>query len=390
MTSTPDKPDTDVAAGYTPEVVEKVRRLLLLLDALRSHPFLKERVALKGGSALNLFLWDVPRLSVDVDLNFIGSADREAMLADRPRMDQAVEAVCGRLGITVRRMPEDHAGGKWRLGYVAEGGRTGTLELDVNFLDRVRLWPALERDSRVVAGAQARNVLVLDAHELAAGKLAALLARDASRDLFDARKLLRDESLERGRLRLAFVVYGGMNRKDWRTVSKDDARVTVRDVQTQLVPVLRRDVAPARGHVDEWTLQLVEEVRDRLSVILPLEAHEHDFLDRLNDRGEIAPELLTDAPGMQETLRSHPGLLWKAQNVRRHRGLAQTGTGGTSTSHDVRAIGGPMASSPGRARGKPRGDHRRTGGREYPRPRTCPRTRSTARDRPWRQGWSPP
>jgi hypothetical protein len=44
-------------------MVEKVRRLLQLLGAMLSHPFLKERLALKGGTALNLFLWDVPRLS---------------------------------------------------------------------------------------------------------------------------------------------------------------------------------------------------------------------------------------------------------------------------------------------------------------------------------------
>ena len=49
---------------------------------------------------------------------------------------------------------------------------------------------------------------------LAAGKLAALCARRASRDLFDARELLRTD-LDPTKLRLAFVVYGRLNRKDW-------------------------------------------------------------------------------------------------------------------------------------------------------------------------------
>jgi len=52
-------------------------------------------VALKGGTALNLFLLDMPRLSVDIDLNYLG-ADRDTMLADLPRVQQAVVAVCGR------------------------------------------------------------------------------------------------------------------------------------------------------------------------------------------------------------------------------------------------------------------------------------------------------
>lgn len=314
---------------YPPEIVEKVRRLLQFLGALRSHPFLKERLALKGGTALNLFLWDVPRLSVDLDLNYVGAADRDAMMADRPRIEAAIEAVCSRQGIGVRRVPGDHAGGKWRLGYVGESGRTGTLEVDVNLLDRVRLWPLTMQDSRVVDGTQARQVLVLDLHELAAGKLAALLAREASRDLFDARRLLADEALDRDRLRLAFLVYGGMNRKDWRTVSLEDVRVSPQDIETRLLPVLRDDMAPARDQVVEWANRLVEEVRDRLSVVLPLASHEREFLDALNDRGEIRAELLTTDAVLHETLQGHPGLNWKALNVRRHRGLEVVGDEGT-------------------------------------------------------------
>ena len=72
--------------SFRPEILEKVARLLSLLEAIRKHPNLKERVALKGGTALNLFLFDVPRLSVDIDLNYIGSADRGAMLAERPEV----------------------------------------------------------------------------------------------------------------------------------------------------------------------------------------------------------------------------------------------------------------------------------------------------------------
>lgn len=314
-----------MTGGYPSEVVEKVRRLLQLLAALRSHPFLKERLTLKGGTALNLFLWDVPRLSVDLDLNYVGTADREAMMADRPRIEQAIEAVCSRQGIGVRRVPADHAGGKWRLNYAGDSGRTGTLEIDVNLLDRVRLWPVTERDSQFVDGAQARQILVLDPHELAAGKLAALLAREASRDLFDARRLLADETLDPVKLRLAFLVYGGMNRKEWRTVTVDDVTVSTRDIQEQLVPVLRGDVAPAREDIAGWGVRLVDEVRDRLSAVLPLAPGEREFLDALNDRGEILPELLSDDGAIQAVLRSHPGLRWKALNVRRHHGLEPEG-----------------------------------------------------------------
>jgi len=52
-------------------------------------------------------------------------------------------------------------------------------------------------------------VRLLDLHELAAGKLAALLSRNASRDVFDAVELLRREDLDRAKLRLASSSTGG-------------------------------------------------------------------------------------------------------------------------------------------------------------------------------------
>lgn len=81
------------ATGFRGEALEKVVRLLELLEGFRSHPFLKSRIGLKGGTALNLFVFDVPRLSVDIDLNYIGAVDRDAMLAERPKVEQAIEAV---------------------------------------------------------------------------------------------------------------------------------------------------------------------------------------------------------------------------------------------------------------------------------------------------------
>ena len=309
------------ATRFDRDTLERVIRLLELLEALRSHPFLKPRIALKGGTALNLFVFEVPRLSVDIDLNYVGTADVETMLSDRPKVEQAIEAVCGRLGIQVRRVPSDHAGGKWRLSYTGVSGRPGTLELDVNFMLRTPLWPHAAIDSRRVGSFNVTQVPVLDLHELAAGKLAALFSRTASRDVFDARELLHRGGFDRSRLRIGFVVYGGINRRDWRTVSVDDVRTDPRGVDRELLPVLRGDVAPAREHLAKWTDNLVGDCRELLSVVLPFDPNELEFLDRLNDRGEIAPQLLTGDADLQEIIRSHSGLRWKALNVRKLRGL---------------------------------------------------------------------
>jgi len=136
------------SAGFQTGPLEKVFRLLGLLQSMRSHPFLKLRIVLKGGTALNLFLFDAPRLSVDLDLNYIGAADRETMLREKPGIEQAVTAVCRRLDIRIMRVPDEHAGGKWRLSYDSVTGRTGTLELDLNYVLRTPLWPCNAIDSR--------------------------------------------------------------------------------------------------------------------------------------------------------------------------------------------------------------------------------------------------
>jgi predicted nucleotidyltransferase component of viral defense system len=72
-------------SGFQSEPLEKVLHLLELLEGLRSHPFLGHRLVLEGDTALNLFVLDLPRLSVDIDLNYCGRARPAAGAASSPR-----------------------------------------------------------------------------------------------------------------------------------------------------------------------------------------------------------------------------------------------------------------------------------------------------------------
>ena len=125
--------------GFRAEIMEKSVRLLALLDAICDHPLLEGKLALKGGTALNLFVFNVPRLSVDIDLNYVGGASRGAMLEERPRIEAAIQTVFRREDFAVRRMPEEHAGGKWSLRYADASGQSGRLDVDLNFMYRVPL-----------------------------------------------------------------------------------------------------------------------------------------------------------------------------------------------------------------------------------------------------------
>jgi predicted nucleotidyltransferase component of viral defense system len=305
--------------GFRPEVLEKVIHLLNLLEGFQNHPFLKGRLALKGGTALNLFLFDLPRLSVDIDINYIGAADREAMLEERPKVEQALRAVCSREGMNITHAPSDHAGGKWRLRYDSSLGGQGNLEVDLNFMFRMPLWPIEIRDSKQIGSYSAKKIPVLDLHELAAGKLAALLARHASRDLFDAHRLLTMSELNHEKLRLGFVIYGAMNRKDWRTVKTDDVAYDTAGLRNQLVPVVRSEFL-GNQKAEKWVERMVDECRHGLGAVLPMREAEIKFLDCILDHGQIKPELLTTDAEMIHRIEVHPMLRWKALNVRNHIG----------------------------------------------------------------------
>ena len=113
------------ATGFRVEILEKVAQLLGLLDGFNRHPYLKGRLALKGGTALNLFVFDVPRLSIDIDLNYVGQLDREAMLAERARGRARPQ---GRLrACRYRDRPRPwRARGRQMATSVRIGGRTGS------------------------------------------------------------------------------------------------------------------------------------------------------------------------------------------------------------------------------------------------------------------------
>ena len=303
--------------GFRVEFLEKVDRLVALLQALFRDPFLEHRLALKGGTALNLFHFDLPRLSVDIDLNYIGALDRETMLAERPQVEQRIQAIAGRQNLALVRAPASHAGCKWSFRYASSLGSGGTLEVDLNYLYRQPLWPVQRLDSHPLGSIFARGIPVLDIHELAGGKLAALFSRAAARDLFDAHYLLTISPTEKARLRTAFVLYGAMNRRDWRTLTLDDIEVDYRDARRHLFPLLVQQGITRRQEQNEMLDRMIVETRQALANLLPLNHNERDFLDQLHDAGAIRPDLLDLETAQWAMLTEHPALLWRAKQARR-------------------------------------------------------------------------
>ena len=305
--------------GFRQDVVEKVVRLMSLLNTINSHSFLKGKLALKGGTALNVFIFEFPRLSVDIDLNYIGAIDREEMLAEKPKIEQALQAVFSREDYNIKRVPTEHAGGKWRLGYQNAAGRPGNLEIDLNFMLRQPLLEVKNLDSYSLGDFTVQSFPVLDFHELMAGKLAALFSRRQARDLFDVYELLSLPDIDKKLLRMAFVVYGAMNRKDWRTISLDDVIFDSVELDRMLLPVLNKKISEKiASSLPAFGENLVDQCRKKLSIVFPFSESELEFLNAILDRGEIKPDLITEDSKLQNCISNHPMLKWKALNVRKH------------------------------------------------------------------------
>lgn len=304
--------------GYQPGTLEKALRILGLLQEIAEDPILSRRLALKGGTALNLFHLDLDRLSVDVDLNYVGALDRVAMESDRPAVDVAINRLLASQGYSVRHRPDAHAGGKWLFRYMSALGGSAVLELDVNYMARQPLFGVTRMASRPLGGVRASNVLVLDLHETVAGKIVALVDRRAARDLFDARRILSIKGLDWRWIKAAVLAMGTSGRRDWRTVSADAIDGDPREFRQKLAICLPRSCFVCTGEVDAWIKETVTLCRKKFAFLFDLSVNEQAFLDGVLERGEVDANLLDVGPEIRARIGTMPMLAWKSLHVRKH------------------------------------------------------------------------
>lgn len=306
--------------GYQAGTLEKVMRLLDLLQEIARDPVLSERLALKGGTALNVFHLRLDRLSVDIDLNYVGALDRAGMEADRPNVDAALHRLLSAQGYSVRRQPDEHAGGKWIGRYTSALGGGGTMEVDVNYMMRQPLFGAARMSSVPLGNVRTDGILVLDLHEIVAGKLVALMDRHAARDLFDARRILSIEGLDWAAIKAAFLAIGASGRRDWRTASLNTIKGDPRELRQKLSICLPRNHFVNRNDIDAWIAETVALCRERFAFLLELTRDEQAFLDGVLERGEINAGLLNAPPDVRARIAAMPMLAWKCLHVRNRAG----------------------------------------------------------------------
>lgn len=181
------------------------------LVAAAPHIFWDDTFALKGGTAINLFIRDMPRLSVDLDLVFVDQTPKREAAIEAMKMSlQEARSRLARAGFDVKAPTSDAAETKLLLG---RGGIN--VKVDVNHVFRGTVFPVGRRSLTRVASDDLLAELeipVVSVEDVYGGKLVAALDRQHPRDLFDVLQLFSHEGITPG-IRRAFVVYlAGHNR----------------------------------------------------------------------------------------------------------------------------------------------------------------------------------
>ena len=281
-----------------PRYEAQVRLLLRCLPVLRGHP----EFALKGGTAINLFLQPLPRISVDIDLAYLPIGPRDETLAE----------IGGKLAALgrelVERLPQVVVQPQLtdgRLVRLVVSSPEARVKIEPNTIFRGSVFPAEEAELCVEAQRLFQAYVraqILHVADLYGGKLCAALDRQHPRDLFDV-KLLLDRAGVTPEIRRAFVVYlAGHNRP-----MHELLQPRVKDIsslyRTQFVGMTRREVP-----LDELVA-----VQTELPRVL------REALD--GDERAFLLSLKTGNPEWErlgiEHLAQLPALQWKLVNIRR-------------------------------------------------------------------------
>lgn len=283
---------------FDPHYEAQARLLLRCLPEVHRH----QCFAVKGGTAINLFLRDLPRLSVDIDLTYMPLRSRRETLRD----------IHDSLNLIKEDIEQDLPDSKVKpdliQNHVAKLFVTtddATITIEPNLILRGSIHPPQNLDLSPAAQEHFRDFLsvqTLSTADLYGGKLCAALDRQHPRDLFDVKLLLDDTGITPD-IRRAFVVYlAGHNRpmnelldprfKDIEEIHKQQFAGMVRiEVPIKEMKKIQQSLAP----------MLVESIDDK----------ERQFLLSLK-QGEPDWNIL----GI-EKLDQLPAIQWKLINIRK-------------------------------------------------------------------------
>ena len=240
------------------QYVDQVRLLLSVLpDIAREDAF-----ALTGGTAINLFYRDMPRLSVDIDLTYLPVHDRERSLKDIDEtLDRITVAITDRYPrVQARRIA---GGGNNDTRIMVSNGRVQT-KIETSPVTRGAVHPPtmMTVSDTVIERLGFVEMNVLAFEDLYGGKLHAALDRQHPRDLFDVMLLYQNEGLTDELFRV-FMVYVASSGRPMHELLAPNPRIEDEQYEEEFVGMTRQTVA--KDALVEVQARLHADIRERLT-----------------------------------------------------------------------------------------------------------------------------
>lgn len=299
--------------GFVRDTYEKVCRLTEILKFIDQDSVLRNSLALKGGTAINLLIFNLPRLSVDIDLDFIENVSREEMLLSRSIISERIEKYMKANRYTLsQKSKKFHALDSLVFDYTNSAGMKDNIKVEINYMLRSHLLGTTNTLFNSTWEPEEISVRCVAPIEIFGSKIVALINRTAARDLYDLYRLVNDDLFtepEKGLLRKCVVFYSAISSESPLTIFQLDNidSFTQRQIKTDLYPVLRNndkfDLKSAKRDVKTW-----------LEDLLQLDTHEQEFLKAFRS-GSYLPELLFGSSEISERIQNHPMALWRCSQA---------------------------------------------------------------------------
>ena len=120
--------------GFVRDTFEKVIRLTDILRYINKDVFLKEHLVLKGGTAINLAILNLPRLSVDIDLDYTPNDAREIMLSNREQITSVIKDYMNDEGYILSTETKSRFSlDSFIYKYVNAGGNPDSIKIEINY-----------------------------------------------------------------------------------------------------------------------------------------------------------------------------------------------------------------------------------------------------------------
>jgi hypothetical protein len=293
--------------------LEKMYRLMKLLGRIFGLKELSDRLALKGGTALHSLEFGFRRLSIDIDLNYVGSVERGRMLADREEIRKLLQYVFKDEGYRADPPEVMHAEEQFYLHFTNTAGGKDRIKVEINYHERLPIIGVARRETKpFFEGLPGISVLTYPTEELFAGKMTALLARGSPRDLYDADLIARDICpFDRQFFRKIVIFNLCLSKQDAREITEDGvAEITEKEIKNSLLPMLPRSERP---DIEQMRSRVVDLARQ----VLRYDDRERHFLHDFYVQHKFDGELLFGGFPVAKGLENHPALQWRLMQLER-------------------------------------------------------------------------